>query len=277
VPSGFFFELRATLAGERGNLRSGTYQLQQGMSYSAVLTKLTTAPPVAQTSSLTITEGHTRQYVGRLLRTQGIKGSYLSATRSSPLLNPQAYGAPRHLSTLEGFLFPDTFRLVDPIKISALVDDQLRDFKQRFATVNLAYARSKHLTAYDVLKIASLIEGEAATPHDLPRVASVIYNRLADGMLLGLDSTTRYATGNFTGPLTESELHSPSPYNTRVNPGLPPTPIDSPGLAAIQAAAHPAQTNYLYFFTKPCTNRSVFTTSYSQFLNLLAVDRRNHC
>ena len=96
-------------------------------------------------------------------------------------------------------------------------------------------------------------------------------------MLLGLDSTTRYATGNFTGPLTESQLHNPSPYNTRVHAGLPPTPIDSPGMAAIQAAAHPARTNDLYFFTKPCTNRSVFTTSYSQFLTLLAVDRRNHC
>jgi UPF0755 protein len=94
---------------------------------------------------------------------------------------------------------------------------------------------------------------------------------------LGLDSTTRYATGNFTGPLTESELHSRSPYNTRVHVGLPPTPIDSPGLAALQAAAHPARTRYLYFFTKPCTNRSVFTARYSQFLNLLAVDRRTHC
>jgi UPF0755 protein len=277
IPSGFFFEVRAALSGDRSNLRSGTYHLQQGMSYSAVLTKLTTPPPVAKTSPLTIAEGHTRQYVSRLLRRQGIKGSYLAETRSSPLLDPQAYGAPRHLPSLEGFLFPDTFQLVDPIKLSALVAAQLRDFKQRFATVNLAYARSKHLTAYDVLKIASLIEGEAATPHDLPLVASVIYNRLADGMLLGLDSTTRYATGNFTGPLTESQLHNPSPYNTRVNPGLPPTPIDNPGMAAIQAAAHPATSNYLYFFTKPCTNRSVFATSYSQFLNLLAVDRRDHC
>jgi uncharacterized YceG family protein len=278
VPSGFFFELRATLSGERGKLRSGTYELQQGMSYSAVLTKLTTAPPAAQTSSLTIAEGHTRQYVNALLRKQGIKGSYLAATRRSPLLSPQAYGAPRSVSTLEGFLFPDTFRLVDPIKISSLVDDQLRDFKQRFAGVNLSYARSKHLTAYDVLKIASMIEAEAAAPRDRPLIASVIYNRLADGMMLQFDSTTRYATGNFTGALTVSQLHSPSPYNTHTHLGLPPTPIDSPGLAAIQAAAHPAQTNYLYFFTKPCNaGASVYTSSYSRFLYLLAVDRRTHC
>jgi uncharacterized YceG family protein len=278
VPSGLFFEFRATLSGERGKLRSGTYQLQQGMSYSAVLSKLTTVPPAARTSPLTIAEGHTRQYVSALLRRQGIKGNYLAATRRSPLLSPQAYGAPRSVSTLEGFLFPDTFRLVDPIKVSALVDDQLRDFKQRLAGVDLSYARSKHLTAYDVLTIASMIEAEAAAPRDRPLIASVIYNRLADGMMLQFDSTTRYATGNFTGALTVSQLHSPSPYNTHTHLGLPPTPIDSPGLAAIQAAAHPAHTDYLYFFTKPCNaGASVYTSTYSRFEYLLAVDRRTHC
>lgn len=277
VSSGLFFELRATIDGERGSLRSGTYHFQLGMSYSAVLAALTKVPPAAKTSQLTISEGHTRQYVSRLLHQQGIKGSYVAATRSSPLLDPRSYGAPAHVPSLEGFLFPDTFTLIDPIKISALVSDQLRDFKQRFATVNLSYARSKHLTPYEVVKIASLIEAEAANQSSRPLISSVIYNRLAAGMMLQLDSTTRYATGNVTGPLTVSQLHSPSPYNTRAHLGLPPTPIDSPGLASLQAAAHPANSPYLYFFAKPCSNQSVFATSYTQFLDLLARDRRTHC
>jgi len=277
ISSSFFFQLRATLNGDRGSLRPGTYHLRLGMSYGSVLTALTTVPPAAKASQLTIAEGHTRQYIGTLLRRQGIKGNYIAATRSSPLLDPHRYGAPRHVSSLEGFLFPDTFSLVDPISVSALVRDQLRDFKQRFAKVNLRYARSKHLTPYDVLKIASLIEAEAASQRSRPLVASVIYNRLADGMMLQFDSTARYATGNFTKPLTESQLHSRSPYNTHTHFGLPPTPIDSPGLASIQAAAHPATTRYLYFFSKPCSNDSVFATSYSQFLNLLARDKRTHC
>jgi cell division protein YceG involved in septum cleavage len=99
----------------------------------------------------------------------------------------------------------------------------------------------------------------------------VIYNRLHDHMLLGIDATTRYATGNYTKPLTLSELASTSPYNTRVHRGLPLGPIDSPGLAAINAAAHPAATNYLYFVAKPCGNgASVFTASYAQFQQLAA-------
>ena len=249
-----FFELRATLDGERSKLRSGTYHLQQDMSYGAVLSALTKAPRAAPTTQLTISEGHTRHYVAALLRKQKIRGNYMAATRRSPLLDPHKYGAPRSVPSLEGFLFPDTFTLVAPAKVSALVSDQLRDFKRRFAGVNLNYARSKHLTPYEVLKVASLIEAEAASDKARPLIASVIYNRLADGMMLQFDSTTRYATGNFTRPLKVSQLQSGSPYNTHTHFGLPPTPIDSPGLAAIQAAAHPARTHYLYFFSKPCGN-----------------------
>ncbi|HET9125177.1 MAG TPA: endolytic transglycosylase MltG, partial [Solirubrobacteraceae bacterium] len=180
-------------------------------------------------------------------------------------------------NSLEGFLFPDTFQLRKPVKVSALVADQLKDFKRRFATVNLTAARRDHLTPFDVVTIASLIEGESATPHDDRLVSSVIYNRLRDHIMLGLDSTTRYATGNFTGPLTQSQLNSSSPYNTRNHFGLPPGPINSPGLTALRAAAAPAHSNYLYFFTKPCTNQAVFASSYAQFQLLLVRDRRNHC
>jgi uncharacterized YceG family protein len=117
-----------------------------------------------------------------------------------------------------------------------------------------------------VLIIASIVEKESATRHDDPLVASVIYNRLKDGLPLGMDSTTRYEFNDYSKPLTNSQLAAPSPYNTRLNKGLPPTPISNPGLAALQAAAHPARTNYLYFVVKPCGNgASVFSSSYSQF------------
>jgi UPF0755 protein len=163
------------------------------------------------------------------------------------------------------------------VKISALVSDQLEDFKRRFARVNLSYARAKHLSPYEVLTVGSLIEAEAASQKARPLIASVIYNRLADHMMLQFDTTTQYATGNYTKPLTVSQLHSRSPYNTHTHFGLPPTPIDSPGLASIEAAAHPARTSYLYFFAKPCSDQTVFASSYAQFQHLLAVDRRPHC
>ena len=277
IARGFFFNLRATLAGDRSDLRSGTYHLQLGMSYHSVLQALTKVPKAAKTSQLTISEGHTRAYVNALLRRQKVKGSYLAETRHSPLLDPHSYGAPRHVASLEGFLFPDTFTLRDPVKASALVADQLKDFKRRFAKVNLAAARRMHLTAYDVLTVASLVEAESSTNRARPLVASVIYNRLKDHMMLQFDSTTRYATGNFTRPLKVSQLNSSSPYNTHTHFGLPPTPIDSPSMASIQAAAHPAHSAYLYFFAKPCSNDTVFANNYAQFTGLLQRDRRPHC
>ena len=267
VSSAFFFELRATLAGDRSDLRSGTYHLRKGMSYGEVLKILTTAPPAAKVSNLTIVEGKTRSQIDALLRSQKIRGSYLAATRHSPLLDPRRYGAPRSTSTLEGFLFPSTYQLRDPISVSALVTDQLKTFRQQFKKVNLGYAKRKHLTAFDVLTIASLVQAEAETTRDRPLIASVIYNRLRLGMPLQIDATTRFATGNYTKPLTDSQLNSRSPYNTRNRKGLPPGPIDSPGLASIQAAAHPAHTNYLFFVVKPCGNgEHVFESSYAKFL-----------
>src|SRR5947209_5084296 len=111
IASGFFFELRATLAGERSKLRSGTYHLKLGMSYGAVLKVLTTPPPPIPTTEITIVPGRTRAQISALLRRQGVHGSYSADTRRSHLLDPTRYRAPHGTPSLEGFLFPDTYQL----------------------------------------------------------------------------------------------------------------------------------------------------------------------
>ena len=228
-------------------------------------------PRAERTVNRTIIPGQSRKQVQETLARSGIRGNYMRATVSSPLLDPRRYGAPANTPSLEGFLWPDTYNLREPVKIDALVADQLAAFKQNFEHVDLGYAKSKNLTAYDVLKIASLLMGESMRASDAPKVASVIYNRLREGMDLGLDSTVEYATGHY-GALTEKDLQSPSPWNTRNHSGLPPTPINSPDLAAIEAAAHPARTGYLYFINKVCGDGALsFTASYSQFLHWSAL------
>jgi UPF0755 protein len=267
IASSVFFEVRTTLAGDRGKLLAGTYHLRYDMTYEAVLKALTTAPTPAKVTGVTIVPGSARAQIAARLRAERVRGSYLADTRRSALLHPTAYGAPRNTPSLEGFLFPNTYELRVPISIPVLVAAQLRQFKQQFGTVNSRYARSQHLTAYDVLIIASIIEKEAATDHDFPLVASVIYNRLRDHIPLGMDSTTRYEFNDYNTPLTQAQLSSASPYNTRLHDGLPPTPISNPGMTAINAAAHPAHTNFLYFVVKPCGNgESVFSSNYQQFL-----------
>jgi peptidoglycan lytic transglycosylase G len=110
------------------------------------------------------------------------------------------------------------------------------------------------------------VEREASVPKERRLVASVIYNRLREGIPLGIDATIRFATGNWTRPLTKSQLEIGSPYNTRKRAGLPPGPIGNPGLASIQAAANPARTKYLYYVVKPCgRGEHAFSRTYAQF------------
>jgi uncharacterized YceG family protein len=178
----------------------------------------------------------------------------------------RGFGA-RRLST-EGFLFPNTYIFDKKSTSVYLANEQLQTFQTNWQNVDLSYARSKNLTPYDVLKIASMIQGESGVPGDDKLVAAVIYNRLHLGMALGIDATLRYGLHLAPGkPITQSELQSDNPYNTRLHTGLPPTPINNPGLAAMQAAAHPAHVGYLYYLKIPGSKRSYFTASYQDFVN----------
>ncbi len=206
-------------------------------------------PVVLKTTTVTIPEGYTREQTARVAKEVGLTGSYMKASQGH-----------------EGFLFPDTFELEKRAPAADLVGLQLEDFKRRFKGVDMSYARSKNLTRRDVVTIASMVEREAQLEKERPLIAAVIYNRLHEGMPLGIDATIRFATGNYDQPLTESELAVESPYNTRTHAGLPPGPIGNPGLASIEAAAHPAKVDYLYYVVKPGTcGEDSFSSTAAEF------------
>ncbi|HEU4701934.1 MAG TPA: endolytic transglycosylase MltG [Conexibacter sp.] len=252
IDSPFFFKLRTKLSGGAGDVKSGTFTLRADMSYGAALEALSRTPPPPPVIRITIPEGKSRGETAPIARQAGLRGSYAAASRSFPGFDPRRYGAPRG-ATLEGFLFPATYELRRRATARDLVQQQLAAFRQNLAKVDLRYARSKNLTVFDVLTIASMVEREVAVARERPLVAAVIYNRLRDGMTLGIDATLRFALGNWTEPLKVSELGSDTPYNTRNHAGLPPGPIGNPGLASIEAAAHPAKVPYLFYVVKPGT------------------------
>jgi uncharacterized YceG family protein len=194
------------------------------------------------------------------------KDGYLRAVDS--VLPPPRFRKDVKRGSLEGFLFPASYEFTQETTGRELVADQLTAFRERFGDVDLTYARSKNLTPYDVLIIASMIEKETAVPRERRLVAAVIYNRLRNRMPLGIDATIRYGLGiPGTQSLTKEALRSTSPYNTRLRPGLPPTPIANPGLASIRAAAKPAaNVDYLYYVRKPKSLAHYFTASESDFL-----------
>ncbi len=167
---------------------------------------------------------------------------------------------------IEGFLFPATYEFTPRTTAKQLVDDQLEFFDANWSKVDLGFAKSKNLTPYDVLIIASMVEKETIAPDERPLVAAVIYNRLKAGMPLGIDATIRYGLDvPGTEALRVSQLESDNPYNTRNRQGLPPTPIANPGLASMQAAAHPAKVKYLFFVRKPDKVHHFFTASEAEF------------
>jgi uncharacterized YceG family protein len=268
IASSTYFSLNAALTGRRGGLRPGTYTLQRDMRYGTVLDALTKGPQakVIDTFKLTLPEGLSAKEIARRLG-DDVEGDYVKATKApAALRHAHALGLPRDATTTEGFLFPATFDLPKGADAAALVEQQLDTFRANFRGVDLRAAKRKNLTRYDVVIIASMVEREAQLDRERPLIAAVIYNRLKDGMVLGIDATTRYEYDNWTDPLTASQLDQVTPYNTRRQRGLPPTPIGNPGLKSLRAAAHPAKVSYLFYVVKPGTcGQHSFSSTNAEF------------
>jgi UPF0755 protein len=278
VDSSFFFSLRARLAGKRDQLKAGSFTLQQDMKYGDALDALTKNPAAPRTINVTVPEGRSISETAPLVRQAGLTGSYRQATRrgAAPKGFPwRKYRVPGSVRTLEGFLFPATYELKPGASARKLVADQLKTFRSTFGGLDQRYAKRKNLTPYDILIIASMVEREAGVAKDRPLISAVIYNRLKQGIPLGIDATLRYRLNNWSRPLRVSELATASPYNTRKHQGLPPTPIGSPGLSSLKAALAPAKVNYLYYVVKPCGNGAhAFSSTDAQFQRDVAAYNR---
>lgn len=242
-------------------------------------TEVVETEPALPTLRIVFPEGFTRREMAqriavvngiareeRDLETKLRQQQYFDLTGSldPPEAFPDARGNP-----LEGFLFPATYDFTSETTTRQLVDRQLEAFERNWAQVDMTEARSRNLTPYDVLIIASMVERETVAPQERRLVAAVIYNRLREGMPLGIDATIRYGLDvPGTEPLRQSHLQSDNPYNTRNRLGLPPTPIANPGLPSMQAAADPADVDYLFFVRKPDNVHHFFTASESEFYRM---------
>jgi len=264
VDSASRFELEAFNATA---MQPGTYVLREHDGYSRAILALEAGPPPRPTKKLLIPEGLAERDIAALTPKVGLSGAAYEAAvkRAKP---PAGFlQAGEKAPTLEGFLFPATYDVQQPPTGDEFVAQQLAAFSDNFDQVDMTKARKKNLTPYDVLKIASMIEREAVYPPDRRKIAAVIYNRLKAKMPLGIDATIQYAVGTWR-PLTASDLRIDSPYNSRKVRGLPPTPIAAPGLASLQAAADPANVDYLYYVAIPGDpqHKHFFTKSFAEFL-----------
>jgi UPF0755 protein len=197
------------------------------------------------------------------------------AALESALKQPSALGLPSWADGhVEGFLFPATYTVQPGETAKHVLTAMVTRFNQAVVEDKLAAgAASLHMTEYQVLTLASMVQAEAGLPQDFPKVAEVFLNRLKAGMTLGSDATLIYALGH--SGLTQTELDTPNPYNTRLNHGLPPTPINSPGDAAIEGVIHHATSDYLYFVTIDKARHTAYATTLDKFNQLVAESRAN--
>jgi len=264
VASARSFVLAAEHSSNPNGLLPGFYGMREHMKASLAYALLLNPKNLVQVT-VTIPEGwRLSQIVAWLGAKSGIPASAYDQVLKHPAqLNLPSYAGGKP----EGYLFPATYEVVPHETALGVLAGMVRRFDQEAAAVNLpAAARQVHLTQGQVIIMASLVQAEGGRLSDYPKIARVIYNRLAQGIPLQLDSTVLYGLNTYGILATNAQLTSDSPYNTYKHTGLTPGPIDNPGNAAIQAVLHPASGNWLYFVTvNPKTGETLFTASEAQF------------
>ena len=245
-------------------LQPGTYRLRKQMK-AAVALDLLFDPASRLLARVTLPEGFSvAQTLDRIAaRTQLPLAQLQAAAKDTANLGLPSYAMGR----LEGFLYPATYDIepgTTPLRVLQMMVSQFNSVAM--ATGFEQRAKSAGLKPYDALIIASMVQREGHAAEDNPKIAQVIYNRLAREIPLGIDATILYGLGRTTGPLTEADLNKVTPYNTRKVKGLPPTPIASPGKSVIEATLAPATGNWIYYVLKDKQGHHLFTADYDAFL-----------
>ncbi len=269
IENAAMFRLQSRLSESDGLLRAGEYSLSTGMPYDLVLEKLKAGPDIVY-FDVPIPEGFTaRQIAARFAARAQVPEAEITelvTTGAKEFVAEHPYLEKAHEGSLEGFLFPATYRVKEGTSARDVVEMMLDKFDSELAAIDLSYAKSKNLDVRDVVIIASILERESKIQDEFPLVSSVIYNRLARPMRLQLCATVLYELPEGTTKLTNADLKLQSPYNTYIHDGLPVGPISNPGTAALTAAAAPDKTDFYYYVLTGKDGSQTFASTYDEFL-----------
>ena len=267
VSNGRVFELYVKVK-RAGPFQAGLYHLHEHSAMGAVIDVLDKGPALPPAVNITIPEGLVLAQVAARVAKRDPRLSATAFAQVAASGDIRSRYSPPGQASLEGLLFPDTYR----VERTETERDLLREMATTFddTAQSLGYDQALQLTgysAYKVIIVASLVEAEAKDDVDRPKIARVIYNRLAKGMPLGIDAAFYYTLplDRRGTPLRQSDLARDTPYNTRLHAGLVPTPIDMPGRPSLEAALHPADGTWLYYVLKDARTHA-FSTDYQQFL-----------
>jgi UPF0755 protein len=253
-------------------IQAGSYRLRLNSSFDQAIDALAQNPLPLNSLLVTVPEGLTQEQIVERLADpdKGVDGFTVEGLQAA-LDDPESRSQflPSEQPELEGTLYPETYAVEDDDTETVVIQRMVAQFDEVMTDLDAAErADALGITPYEAVIVASMVEREAGTVEDGPRVARVIYNRLAAGEALGIDATSCYEKGGIPCELTTAELQEATPYNTRVQPGLPPTPIASPGRVSIEAALAPAEGDWNWYVldVDKDDGSSIFTNDYDEFL-----------
>lgn len=268
IRSVFGFKLTSKLEGFDGTYKQGTYNIDTGMTKRQIM-ELLQSGKVAADLKLTVPEGYTVKQIAAKAEEAGIctADEFINEVNNGTFDYDFLKDLPEREYRLEGYLFPDTYFLSESMTAHDVINAMLTRFDQMYTEeYQNAVASSGH-TLDEIVTLASMVEKEIKLPEERARAAGVMYNRLEDGITLGIDATVLYAVGKTSGELTQDDLNIDSPYNTRKNYGLPLGPISNPGEASFKAALYPEEHNYLYYVVEAVgQDNHVYCETYDEFL-----------
>jgi UPF0755 protein len=241
IRSRLVFTVYVNLTGLRSKLQAGTYSLSSSSSTPDIAKAI--AGGQVSSKKITVPEGYTITQIAKLVSDYGIDSADFAAAVKTTHGQGFLSGRPSGVN-LEGYLFPDSYEVTPDTTAADLVDTMLDNFGRRVATTYGSAFAADGLTLHQGITLASIVEKEVSNPTDRPIVAQIFIKRLTEGISLGSDVTVQYAADLLGRPFN---INLDSPYNTRLHTGLPPGPICNPGTDALDAVAHPANTDYLYF------------------------------
>lgn len=240
--------------GAAAKLKAGSYHLERGGRVPEVIRRMMAGDVIPDELAITFPEGFTLEQMAARTSAKGLGNAADYVAAATPDNFPDRFSFVAQLPPardLEGYLFPDTYRVFDDDSPRDVIARQLANFDQKMTEELRAEAAAAGRTLDQIVIMASIIEREVLTDEDMAIVAGVLWKRFDEGMGLDADATIRYALKKWDAPLTVADLQVDSPYNTRRYRGLPPGPISNPGLRALMAAVRPEESPYYYYLSAP--------------------------
>ena len=264
----WLFRLFCGFTSSSDNIGPGTYSLRDAYDYRALLLKMRTGSSSAVTIKITFPEGYSMEQIFRKLEAEEVceyeelMDAAANATFNYSFLEGIEKGS---AGRLEGFLFPDTYEFYKYMPAASAINKFLEGFHYKLTAEMIDWQKASGYSWKEIVTVASMIEKEAANDSERYRIASVIYNRLNKDWPLQIDSTTLYEYPDHEGAPTAEMLAKDSPYNTRINKGMPPTPICSPGIASVKAALDPSETDFMFYALDAESGTHAFFVNSSDF------------